>query len=50
MPTQKRKTKRFITEAATYAVNQEKWRAADKFCKDNGWEFLVITEKHLGLY
>lgn len=50
MPTQKRKTRRFITEAATYAVNQEKWRAADKFCQENGWQFLVITEKHLGLY
>lgn len=50
MPTQKRKTKRFISEAATYAVNQEKWRAADKFCQENGWQFLVITEKHLGLY
>ena len=50
MPTQKRKTKRFISEAATYAVNQEKWRAADKFCQEHGWQFLVITEKHLGLY
>jgi hypothetical protein len=50
MPTQKRKTKRFITEAATYAINQEKWRAADKFCQENGWQFIVVTEKHLGLY
>ena len=50
MPTQKRKTKRFITEAATYAINQEKWRAADKFCQEHGWQFIVVTEKHLGLY
>lgn len=50
MPTQKRKTKRFISEAVTYAINQEKWRAAEKFCSEHGWEFLVITEKHLGLY
>lgn len=50
MPTQKRKTSRFITEAATYAINQEKWRAADKFCEEHGWKFVVVTEKHLGLF
>ena len=49
MPVQKRKTKRFIQEAVTYAVNQEKWRAADIFCREHGWQFKVITEKELGL-
>jgi len=49
MPTQKRKTQRFIQEAATYAINQEKWRAADLFCKEHGWQFKLITEKELGL-
>lgn len=49
MPVQKRKTKKFIQEAATYAINQEKWRAADLFCKEHGWQFKVITEKELGL-
>jgi hypothetical protein len=49
MPVQKRKTKRFIQEAATYAVNQEKWRAADLFCREHGWKFKIITEKELGL-
>jgi len=49
MPVQKRKTKRFIQEAATYAVNQEKCRAADLFCREHGWQFKVITEKELGL-
>ncbi len=49
MPVHKRKTKRFIQEAATYAVNQEKWRAADLFCREHGWQFKVITEKELGL-
>ena len=50
MPTQKRKTKNFLAEAATYAVNQEKWRAADIFCQEHGWKFVVLTEKHLGLF
>ena len=48
-PTQKRRTKRFLEEAATYAINQEKWRAADLFCKEHGWQFKIITEKDLGL-
>ena len=48
-PTQKRKTKRYIQEAATYVINQSKWKAATEFCKDHGWEFQVITEKHLGI-
>lgn len=49
VPTQKRRTKKYIQEAATYVVNQSKWKAADKFCQENGWEFRVLTEKDLGL-
>jgi hypothetical protein len=49
MPVQKKKTKRFLQEAATYAVNQEKWRAADIFCQEHGWKFLILTEKDLGI-
>ena len=48
-PKQKRRTKKFLQEAATYAVNQEKWRAADIFCQERGWEFKLVTEKHFGL-
>ena len=49
MPVQKRQTKKFLQEVATYAINQEKWRAADLFCKKHGWQFKIITEKDLGL-
>jgi hypothetical protein len=49
MPTQKRQTKKFLQEIATYAINQEKWRAADLFCKEHGWQFKILTEKDLGL-
>lgn len=45
----KRQSKRFLQEVATYAVNQAKWKFADEFCKDNGWKFLVLTEKELGI-
>lgn len=49
-PVQKRKTKRFITESKTYIVNQSKWKAADQFCQDQGWEFKILTEKELFKY
>jgi hypothetical protein len=49
MPTQKRKTQRYLAEVATYAVNQAKWKAANLFCKEHGWQFQLITEKELGL-
>lgn len=49
LPEQKRKTKRFLQESITYAVNQEKWRAAELFCLEHGWKFSIITEKDLGL-
>lgn len=45
----KRKTKRFINEVMQYGVNLAKWETAKEFCLDRGWEFLVITEKELGL-
>lgn len=48
-PTQTRKTKKYIAEAAVYAINQSKFAAAKEFCKDHGWEFQVITEKELGM-
>jgi hypothetical protein len=49
MPIQKKKTQRYIREAATYVVNQEKWKAADIFCQEHGWKFMIMTEKELGI-
>lgn len=43
----RRKGKRYLTEMATYAINQEKWEAAKRFCKEFGWEFVVMTEDEL---
>jgi len=45
----KRVTKQYINEVVTYGVNQAKWKAAQEFCLDRGWEFRVMTEEHLGL-
>lgn len=46
-PEPRRKTKKFLMEAATFAVNQAKWQAAKEFCDTQGWTFLVLTEKEL---
>ena len=45
----KRKTKQYINEVVTWGVNQAKWKAANEYCLDRGWEFKLITEDHLGL-
>ena len=48
-PTQSRKTRKMLVEAATYAINQEKWKAAELFCLEHGWQFKILTEKELGI-
>ncbi len=48
-PIPQKKTKRFIQEVFNYGINQSKWEAASSFCKDRGWQFLVLTEKDLGI-
>lgn len=45
----KRKTKQYINEVVTWSINQSKWKAAEEYCLDRGWEFKLITEDHLGL-
>jgi hypothetical protein len=44
-----RQTKRYLTESLTFMKNQAKWRAANEWCKDRNWEFIIITENELGL-
>jgi hypothetical protein len=48
IPTNK-KTKRYITEVMTWGVNQAKWKSAQEFCLDKGWDFKLITEDELGI-
>lgn len=44
---QKRKTKGYIYEVVEYAKNQAKWKAAEEWCLDRGYEFKVLTENEL---
>lgn len=44
-----RKTKKFLQEVVTWGVNQAKWKAANEFCLDHNWKFMILTEKELGI-
>ena len=46
---QKKKTRTYIYEVREYAKNQAKWKAAEEYCLDRGYEFKVLTEKELGI-
>ena len=47
--TTKKRTKTYINEVKTYAINEAKWKAADEWCKDRLLEFKIITEDQLGI-
>ena len=47
--TPNKKPKTFLTESYNYAVNMAKWDAATQFANKNGYKFIIITEKDLGL-
>jgi hypothetical protein len=43
-----RKNKRaYLNECITYETNLCKWKAASKYCTDNGWIFKILTEENL---
>lgn len=42
-------TKKYINEVTTWGVNQAKWTAARRVCEDKGWDFVIMTEKELGI-
>jgi hypothetical protein len=45
----KRRTRRYLTEVMTWGVNQAKWKAAEEYCADRGWEFKILTETNIGI-
>ena len=42
-------TKQYLNEVFTWGKNKAKWKAAEEYALDRGWEFRVMTEEHLGL-
>ncbi len=45
----KQKSRTFLSEVKTYNVNAAKWKAARKYCKGKGMNFIILTEHHLNL-
>lgn len=49
-PVKKKKiNKAYINEVMTWGVNQAKWKAAQDYCADRKWKFMILTEKELGI-
>jgi len=42
-----RVSRRYLNEAATYAVNEAKWEAAQRYCRERGWKWQIMTEDHI---
>lgn len=45
----KKKSRKYINEVMTWGVNSAKWKAAREYCKDRGYEFIIMTENELGV-
>jgi hypothetical protein len=44
---QTRKRKHFEDDSFWIKLNEDKWKAADAYCKVRGWHFKIFTEKQL---
>lgn len=42
-------TKSYVNACITYAINEAKWAAAEKYCKSNGYKWMIITEVDLNI-
>ena len=47
--TKRKKESTYVNEVVTYHTNQLKWEAATKWADERGLEFVVWTEKELGI-
>jgi hypothetical protein len=45
--TPKRSSRKYLKEVTDIATNFAKWEAAKIFCEEQGWTFIVLTEKNL---
>jgi hypothetical protein len=45
--TKNKRDSTFLLEVETYTKNIAKWKAAERYCANEGWIFRIITEKEL---
>ena len=48
-PETKKKTKRWKKEMRAWGINSAKWKYATEWCEQNGMEFKILNEDHLGI-
>jgi hypothetical protein len=48
-PKKSRNERTYINEMVTWQVNNDKWNAATEWAGKNGFQFLIMTEKQLGI-
>lgn len=46
-PTKNKKPSTFIYETTQWVTNQAKWKAAEQWAKNKGYQFLILTEKNI---
>ena len=46
---QNKPTKQYLREVYTWGINSAKWKAAEEFCKDRNWKFIIMSEIDLGI-
>jgi hypothetical protein len=46
---QTKKTKQYLKEVYTWGINSAKWKAAQAYCEDRKWKFMIMTERDLGI-
>ncbi len=44
---QSTQSRKYLKEVMTYGVNQAKWKAAEEYCSDRSWKFLIMTEREI---
>lgn len=46
---QSNQTKSYLREVYTWGINSAKWKAAEEYCADRKWKFVIMTEHQLGI-
>lgn len=49
VPRKSKNQERYLEEVVTYTINDAKWKAARDWASARGMEFIIITEKELGI-
>ncbi len=49
LPKSGKQNRKYLNEMVTYITNESKWLAAKDWALKHGWDFIIMTEKELGI-